>query len=102
MIWLDEGGMREHDGLTCMPPWRSGGVRGGGAISSNSECWIIIMTTYPLGEVTSSLPALPARLKSRCCIPASCAALRDTVPARRTNDAQPLIMKVALKMILEL
>ena len=73
MILLDEGGMREHDGLTCMPPWRGGSVRGG-AISSNSECWIIIMTTYPLGEVTSSLPALPARLKSRCCTRIVCGA----------------------------
>ena len=52
-----------------------------------------------MGEVTySSLPALPPRL-SKVDVALLVAAVLKILS---TNDAQPLITKVALKMILEL
>jgi hypothetical protein len=61
--------------------------------------------TYPLGEVTySSLPALPPRLSKVDVALHSTALLLVAAVLKilSTNDAQPLITKVALKMILEL
>ena len=64
-----------------------------------------------MGEVTySSLPALPPRLsKVDVALCSAATALHSTallvaavLKILSTNDAQPLITKVALKMILEL
>ena len=67
-------------------------VRARDVISSNSECWVISHYDHlPLGGgylvAASSAPKTQKWMLHR---------------APRTNDAQPLITKVALKMILEL
>ena len=56
-----------------------------------------------MGEVTySSLPALPPRLSKVDVALRSTARVAAVLKILSTNDAQPLITKVALKMILEL
>lgn len=57
-----------------------------------------------MGEVTySSLPALPPRLsKVDVALHSTALLVAAVLKILRANDAQPLITKVALKMILEL
>ena len=69
-----------------------------------SECWVIIIRPpTPWGRLLySSLPALPPRLSKVDVALHSSAGRAAVLKILSTNDAQPLITKVALKMILEL
>ena len=69
-----------------------------------SECWVIIIRPpTPWGRLLySSLPALPPRLSKVDVALHSTAGRAAVLKILSTNDAQPLITKVALKMILEL
>lgn len=70
-----------------------------------SECWVIIIRPpTPWGRLLySSLPALPPRLsKVDVALHSTVLLVAAVLKILSTNDAQPLITKVALKMILEL
>ena len=81
---------------------------GGGATRYHqipSECWVIIIRPpTPWGRLLySSLPALPPRLsKVDVALHSTVLLVAAVLKILSTNDAQPLITKVALKMILEL